>query len=526
MSLRIVLDKAGPYQPGSKISGQVELTSSSDEAIAFIDISFTGRCKVKIRKHDHYTTISYRSRGYYFAQHLSLYAEGKYKHKAGTYNWPFSFDVPEHASRRLVSGAPTPAKIPTSWRPKRQLSNTGVLQPAIGHELESDTFSMQPPWRASALNALQPHALPESFSYTHSGFPADFEGKVEYTLTATLTRPSGSILFAPKNLECSLDIMLKPQRPSNTRSLPLNVQIHDSEHIVSTLRLLPENVDRKLSFMEKTRSALNSSSLPSCVFKATVTMPRYLDPSDTNEMMPFAIELSRIKLPSSGRNSPTFDEIPTPSVKLTSFSLWIRARTMLRDNGKSAIDQNVDYQDKLWSVQKAGLTCDVPVLDARIEPTRDDAEPQISRTMQAGLAFRRSELDGPSESSSLDLGKLLRLRLEPGELAPDFSTYNIFRSYTMGYKIRLESLGESIDVSRDAIKVRVLPELAASRSRPTTANRRSPEIPSMPPTPPSENDEKRGSRPATPPPEAYVGEDDLPQYERDAAEGPLPAFQQ
>jgi len=179
MSLNILLDKPGPYYPGATITGHVELRSSSDEAIAYIDINFTGRCKVKIRKHDHYTTVSYRSRGYYFSQHLSLYAEGKYKHKAGTYTWPFTFAIPDQASRQPVLGLANTSKTPTSWRPQRQLSATGVLRPGVGHELEGDMFAVKPPFRASALNALQAHPLPDSFAYAHSGFPADFEGRVE-----------------------------------------------------------------------------------------------------------------------------------------------------------------------------------------------------------------------------------------------------------------------------------------------------------------------------------------------------------
>ena len=529
MALNIILDKPGPYCPGAIITGHVELSSSSDEAIAFIDINFTGRCKVKIRKHDHYTTISYRSRGYYFSQHLSLYAEGKYKHKAGTYMWPFTFTIPNHASRRPVSRPTSTSKTPTSWRPQRQLTATGVLQPGVGYELESDMFTVKPPFRASALNALQPHPLPDSFAYSHSGFPADFEGRVEYTLVASLTRPSGSILFSPKNLETSTAIQLRSFRARMTHDLTLQLQTHKSTHKMSTLRLLLSNVDRKLSFLEKTRSVLNSSTIPTCTFQVVITTPRYVSPAmNPSDALPFSIVVSRLKLPQSEKTDANSDDIPTPVVKLTTFSLWLRARTLLRDNGKAAIDQTIDYEDRVFNATRTGLEIDIPILDANADPNSPVASEPSSPAMEKYSRDSKSpNIQNPAPLPKLELGKILSLRLDPEVLPPDFSTYNIYRSYTLGYKLKLEALGESMDVSQEGIKVRVLQELAPPGSGTSPPTRR-PNAPRAPPTPPSDNDmhdEKDGSFPPEPPPDANAGEDQLPQYEHHAPEGPLPAFE-
>jgi hypothetical protein len=528
MALNIVLDKPGPHCPGATITGHVELTSSSDEAIAYIDINFTGRCKVKIRKHDHYTTISYRSRGYYFSQHVSLYAEGKYKHKAGTYIWPFTFAIPDHASRRPVSGPTNTDKTPTSWRPQRQLTATGVLHPGVGHEFESDMFTVKPPFRASALNALQPHPLPDSFAYSHSGFPADFEGRVEYTLVASLTRPSGSILFSPKNLETSTTIIIKSFRPRIMRDPVLSLQTHKSSHTMSTLRLLPSNVDRKLSFLEKTRSVLNSSTIPTCTFQVVTATPRYISPTtNSSNTLPFTIVVSRIKLPQSEKTDANSDDIPTPMVRLTTFSLWIRARTLLRDNGKAAIDQTIDYEDRIFNAPRTGLDIDIPILDAATEFNSPVTSEPSSPTAAKGSRDSKSpDPKGPESLPNLDLGKILNLRVDPGVLPPDFSTYNIYRSYTLGYKLKLEALGESMDVSQDGIRVRVLHELAPVSG--TVPTMRRPRALRAPPTPPSDNDmhdEKAGPFPPEPPPDINAGEDQLPQYEHHAPEGPLPAFE-
>jgi hypothetical protein len=529
MALNIVLDKPGPYSPGASITGHVELRSVSDEAIAYIDINFTGRCKVKIRKHDHYTTISYRSRGYYFSQHLSLYAEGKYKHKAGTYMWPFTFTIPDHTSRRPVTGPTNSSKTPTTWRPQRQLTATGVLQPGVGHELESDMFTVKPPFRASALNALQPHSLPDSFAYSHSGFPADFEGRVEYTLVASLTRPSGSILFSPKNLETSTTINIKSFRPRMTRDLVSSLQTHKSTHTMSTLRLLPSNVDRKLSFLEKTRSVLNSSTVPTCTFQMVIETPRYMSPAtNSSDTLPFTIVVSRLKIPQSDKADANSDDIPTPVVRMTNFSLWVRARTLFRDDGKAAIDQTIDYEDRVFNAPRPGLEIDIPILDAgtEIKPPVT-SEPSSPTTAKGSRDSKSPDPKAPAPMPKLDLGEILNLRLDPGVLAPDFSTYNIYRSYTLGYKLKLEALGESMDVSQDGIKVRVLQELAPPRSGTAPPTRR-PNAPRAPPTPPSDgdtHDEKDGPFPAEPPPDANAGEDELPQYEHHGPEGPLPAFE-
>jgi hypothetical protein len=59
MSLRIDITNARPlYHPGDLIAGNVTLDSKKSEDIAQVFIDFTGRCKVKIRRHDHYTTVS------------------------------------------------------------------------------------------------------------------------------------------------------------------------------------------------------------------------------------------------------------------------------------------------------------------------------------------------------------------------------------------------------------------------------------------------------------------------------------
>src|SRR5258708_6181257 len=115
MSLSIELSEDRlTFRPGSIVSGIVKLTSKTDESISAVTICFRGRCKVKLRSSEHYTTRSYRSSGIYFREERLLYDKGKFTHKAGTYSWPFTFTIPKYAQTQIAANA-------SPSRPKRQL---------------------------------------------------------------------------------------------------------------------------------------------------------------------------------------------------------------------------------------------------------------------------------------------------------------------------------------------------------------------------------------------------------------------
>jgi hypothetical protein len=260
-----------------------------------------------------------------------------------------------------------------------------------------------------------------------------------------------------------------------------------------------------------------------------IETPRYMSPAtNSSDTLPFTIVVSRLKIPQSDKADANSDDIPTPVVRMTNFSLWVRARTLFRDDGKAAIDQTIDYEDRVFNAPRPGLEIDIPILDAgtEIKPPVT-SEPSSPTTAKGSRDSKSPDPKAPAPMPKLDLGEILNLRLDPGVLSPDFSTYNIYRSYTLGYKLKLEALGESMDVSQDGIKVRVLQELAPPRSGTAPPTRR-PNAPRAPPTPPSDgdtHDEKDGPFPAEPPPDANAGEDELPQYEHHGPEGPLPAFE-
>lgn len=58
MSLQIELVDPRPfYHPGEIFEGNIVFDSKKSEDIAQVVVDFTGRCKVKVRRHDHYTTV-------------------------------------------------------------------------------------------------------------------------------------------------------------------------------------------------------------------------------------------------------------------------------------------------------------------------------------------------------------------------------------------------------------------------------------------------------------------------------------
>ena len=193
MTLNIEYDNNNGFvlRPGSTLTGIVRFSSTKDEAISSVTLALSGRSKVKLRESLHYTTRTFRSRGYYFYRKLELFDGGNFTHKAGSYTWPFSFDVPTHAERNVVGPAPS--------RIKKQLDHTGIMKP-VEDQSSRDYFPASSPWRGS--NDLRPHPIPDSFAITQSKRSIDLEAKVEYNLIARLERPrKGSLLFRAKDIE-------------------------------------------------------------------------------------------------------------------------------------------------------------------------------------------------------------------------------------------------------------------------------------------------------------------------------------
>lgn len=105
MSLEIVLDQVRDaiYHPGSTVSGTIQLQAQKEQDVEVLTVSFAGRCKAAVRRtNGNGNSTTYHSKGYYFYQTLVLH-DKRYKLRADTYTWPFSFQFPAFAEPVVVT---------------------------------------------------------------------------------------------------------------------------------------------------------------------------------------------------------------------------------------------------------------------------------------------------------------------------------------------------------------------------------------------------------------------------------------
>ena len=70
------------------------------------------------------------------------------------------------------------------------------------------------------------------------------------------------------------------------------------------------------------------------------------------------------------------------------------------------------------------------------------------------------------ERNMIDLGEKSSIRLMPGNLVPEFSTFNIFRGYTIAVKLHLRCAGQTIKYETGEMPIEILPEYKAEPAGP------------------------------------------------------------
>jgi hypothetical protein len=402
------------------VSGRVELTADKEQSVACISVLFTGRCKVKLTQTERYTNnalvqaeirndepvmlnsqmriYTSRSRAYYFAYNSNLAENTVYQ--PGTYSWPFSFRVPNHAEQ----------------------VSTATLSTL---NLEADEFQSLPPWKGSG-EPPQYHRLPESLEYSDhaSGNLHVDEANIEYKLVSKLIHDKASYHLFSGNQEAMVDLTLR--HPPEIANLGLEERSQDC--IIKSLRVLPEHADGHLSFREKTHSLFHKADLPAVAFKVAISFPRAIPlPSKTggiSETLPFSISLTRVKVQSvsaSGTSQLLGQDIPTPRVTLKKLRLRLVATTCVRDSGINQSAHSVAPEE----------TFDL-----------------FDESMKCGAG--RENIDIPSSGAWVDLGHELGISFQTLKekhqygLVPTFSTYNISRGYTLEFKVELSCVEEEM----------------------------------------------------------------------------------
>ena len=449
MSLTITYTNshASHTRPGSILTGTVHFRPTKDEAIGKVTITLSGRCKVKIREHLHYTTRTFRSRGYYFHVAQEVFDGGGFTHKAGEYAWGFEFEVPETARPQGEVGAPAPRGV----KGRRVLDHNGIMQvvsPAEGGESGGsryDDFPPKSPWRGS--RDLRPHFLPESFKVGEEKNRVVWEGRVEYALIAKAERPAGggSKMFSlgkGGDWEVAVDVPLRSTLGAASKALLTGRQTMQFEKWIgrhdkkgkaigrALSKLARRNTDieetmqsgRKLVLIVTTAKAVQSQSTLPFIVKAMITLPTTSIPSSGLVSAPDNAP-SQFPPQSEQRTSPAHAGLTT-TVSITDLTVSLQRKTRVRDDSMAATEHTAVKLDKevlCWRRTQRGI-------DIVVAPI------PVTDKMEGGSMAMEGDAD-------------LEDLIHTPALTPTFSTYNIAVEYSLEFEITLRLFNTTVTLN-------------------------------------------------------------------------------
>ena len=508
-SLNIDLDpnpaKTSYYLPGSNISGTVHLDTPTSSSIATATVILRGRAKVKIRSSEHYTTRTFRSRALFFPpQTIILFDASKvtgnvpngdadasptsgshFTHKPGKSSWHFEFHLPEEGDvQSIVLGTHHPASREAAQygsaafstsKPKRYLDNMGMMQrtaPQVNDadgtvQHENDYFTARRPWRGS--KDPRPHPLPDSFTYISSRWPLDWECRVEYSIHATVSRPSGgSTLFRDKDLISVTEIPVRSVwRSYSVAKQSFQGLLRHQQHKMIEASLLtpldsPTSAEsttatpliRRLSLLDKTKSILlPSSNLPKHTIPFRITTSRNLRSSS-----PIKLSIQQELITEQSTKSSNKDQAPPSnptispnlSITLRSLSIQLLTITSIRDNAQAALEQTTSRTDSVTLYKNKSLSLLLPI--------NVNYGSVSSTTQDTSLTSRTTN------------GQIWEIRM-PKDLVASFATYNISRSYKMSVEMKLGIAGrETVSLEPAVFEVNVLSDTMARPALPVTSS--------------------------------------------------------
>jgi hypothetical protein len=410
MALSIILsqDASTVYTPGSVVSGTVKLTAATEQAIESVTIFFTGQCKVLLihsRGDMVMSRTDYRSCGHLFSQHLTLY-RGKYTHREGTYMWPFAFRIPTFAH---------PTFLP-------------------GPDGRGNFFERKAPWRGT--NYPEPHPLPPTLDYQGA-----FLCSVEYVLHATLVRPPNSYISLRNNLDVSKRILVQCARAQQALELPAGSLHHIRQrtfHIQSLERTTSHQRRILSSLGHAAKRAINSPEIPQLSFTLSVFVPKVLE-EKSDKPIPILISATHHRQRQGSQCGPEDVDVALPIIQVKHFALFVIVHTHVR-----AGCHELSEKKKLSLGTGA---CEIPV--AKEHPVN-------------GLLDSSNE-SPLSNGNLVNLGDVANIRVDPIRIIPEFSTYNIFRAYSLELKLHLVCAGKSMKFEFRDITVDILPDVVTSR---------------------------------------------------------------
>lgn len=327
--------------------------------------------------------------------------------------------------------------------------------PLSGTEEYPWNFSIQVPFRPVAHGEPYPfeegylssedvsqHGLPSTFYFTG----IDCEATVEYVLRGEAFKDISS-----KKPKYSATLPLRLKQPAAPFPITdFGTKFATQQVEIKTLRLIPGNEDRKIKTREKLKGFFQPSTLPKHDFKLKVTYPSIIQ---LNHPEPISLLVSLIpdQTPQSDTKSEKSEKEEKPPIRIISLDLSFRCFTSVRGKRDGVIKQTASKEHKYYFETKSpflGNSYNLPY------PSDSDPSPPPPP------AYSSSSSAPPIENGTIDIGKLLGLRLTPthaegqgiaavfdNELASTFGSYNITVSYGIRWKIGVECRGEKKVVS-------------------------------------------------------------------------------
>lgn len=376
------------YAPGETIIGEVYRKATVVSPNAIVRVSLQGRAKTKVVVQRGNSSDTYRTRLPLINERDQDNAQtlfsGPIHIPAGGEEeiWPFAICIPTHVDPR----AATQVKLDQTFFP------------------------------SETAQQLHAHTLPPTFQLDTSGYTEAF---VEYMVTASLSLSGRSVncvdAVAPIRIlpACSDPPIADFQQRGTGRF-----------GTIRTYELVPGVERSHLSFKQKFKQSLSTSSVPTFHFKWEVHVPTVLQ-LDNPTPVPFHLRV----VPKWDQCSDALRGLPQ-KIRVTHLSMVIEARTEVKTEG------TFHSHDKCKN-QRTDLTLSA-ALFARKEPVYipcTDEWPPIN----------------VGELLNIRLGREGRVRPRNLDQAPclyhSFTTYNIRHKHILHWAVMAEVAGETISVN-------------------------------------------------------------------------------
>ncbi|RGP68782.1 hypothetical protein FLONG3_8045 [Fusarium longipes] len=357
------------YAPGDTIIGYVHRKNHVVGANASVSISLSGRSKTKMVVSNGNSTTTYRGRFNLIPRNRQVIYEGPVHIELDNNEqaWPFAITLPKYVDPNHLQ-----------------------------NDEQRESFL---PLRATD------YVLPSTYAYSTVGSTEAF---VEYYLTATLVvRGRGD------SAEATLPITV-----ANVDQHPpiadFGLKEARSYHQIVTYRLVPGMEEAKLSFSQKFKQVLQTTSVPQFAFDLVVGLPTLIQLDNPNPL-PIKIHI----VPNQKNTSEVIKDVPH-EVKLTYVCIRIIAHTEI-------------------------------LCEGTFSPHTKDKNRDIDLGIARALYKLNQSINIPCSSKCppVNIGKMIDLRLGylgsgflqtsgwgRSPFVPDFTTYNIRQSHTLKWEVR------------------------------------------------------------------------------------------